>query len=202
MRGKEAISMAAKSKRKVEVEEIDDELEDEEEEEEEDEEEEDDEVPAPKKKAATKKKTKKVAAKVMVSTQDVADALSTPEKTINGRELRVLLRQKGIDKIAKNENNRYEWPTIEKVLESMGFEDLDEARDALVESRAERLKDLKEKVTKAKVKKRAARKKAKEAEPVDEDEDELEDLEEEEDEEEEAPPPKRKAKTTARRTRK
>src|SRR5215831_13153451 len=137
MRGKEAISMAAKSKRKVEVEEIDDELEEDEldlddlaDDEEEDEVEDEEEVPAPKKKAATKKKTKKVAAKVMVSTQDVADALSTPEKTINGRELRVLLRQKGIDKIAKNENNRYEWPTIEKALESMGFEDLDEARDA------------------------------------------------------------------------
>jgi len=204
-RTKEAVlAPRKKPAAKVEVEEIDDELdedeldlddladddeddetEDEAEEDEDEDEDEDDEVPAPKKKAAkgkTAAKGKKKSAKSTVSAQDLADALSTDEKKINGRELRVMLRQKGIDKIAKNENNRYEWDSIEAALEQMGFEDLDDARDALVESRDQRLEELKEKVAKKKGKKKKA------PEPVEEEDDEDED--EEEDEE---PAPKKKA---------
>jgi len=205
---------AAKSKKKVEVEEIDDELDEDEldlddladddeddetedEEEEDEDEDEDDEVPAPKKKAAKGKTVakKKKTSKSTVSAQDLADALSTDEKKVNGRELRVMLRQKGIDKIAKNENNRYEWDSIEAALEQMGFEDLDDARDALLESRDQRLEELKDKVAK---KKGAKKKKTKAPEPEEEeDEDEDEDDDEEEDEE---PAPKKKtpAKKTTR----
>jgi hypothetical protein len=208
--------VAATKKKKVEVEEIeldeelDEELdlddladdedddEDEVEDDEDEDEDEDEEVPVKKTKKAAKSKTAaKAKAKVKkgsIGASDLAEALSTDEKTVSGRELRVLLRQKGLDEVAKNENNRYEWPSVEAALEQLGFDDLDEARDALMESRTARLEELKEKVAKGKNAKAKPSTKKKKA-PVVEDEDDDEDDDEDEDEVEETPPP-RKKKTT------
>jgi hypothetical protein len=180
---------------KAEVEELDDEvdeeldledLDDEADVEDEDVEEEDDdgedEEEAPRKKSKSKKSkatAKKKAAKGTIGSQELAEALGT-----DGRNLRVMLRAKGVE---KNENNRYEWDSVDDALEELGFEDLEDAQDALKEARDERLEELK-----SRAKKKPKKSKSKKAADEDEDEDD-EDDDEDDDEEEEAPAPKKKA---------
>jgi len=188
--GQERQVLMARRRSKAEVEELEDEeeldledLDDEADVEDEDveEEDEDEEEEAPRKsrkKKTTKAKTK---AKGTVGTQELAEALDT-----DGKNLRVMLRD---HKVKKNDNNRYEWESIEEALEAMGFEDLDDAREALSESRNKRLDALKERNAD---KKKATAKKKKA--PVDGDGDEDED--EEEDEE---PAPRTRKKRTAKK---
>lgn len=174
--------MATKKKAQVEETEVDeldelDDLEDladeEDEVEDEDVEEEDeDEAPARKSKAKTSK-AKAKPAKDTVGSAELADALGT-----SGRELRVMLRQK---KVSKNENNRYEWASVEDALEALGFDDLAEAQEALKESRTQRLDELKSRVEKSK----KSKGKGKKAAPADDDED---------DDEDEEPAPKKKTR--------
>lgn len=136
-------------------------------------EEDEEETPAPKRKAKspTKKKTK---VKTTVGAGDVAAALET-----TGRSLRMLLRAKGLNETAKNENNRYEWPTLEDALESMGFDDVDEAKAAIKEQASEALQKMKDRLGPKKGKKKTkARGRPKKApEPDEDDEDEEEDEE-------------------------
>lgn len=176
----------------VEVEEVDeldelDDLEDladdEEDVEEDVEEEDEDEAPVRKKKTTKKKVAKKVS--TTFGSAELAEALDT-----SGRELRVMLRQK---KIAKNENNRYEWEDLDSALEDLGFDDVDEAQEALAESRTKRLDELKERVGATKKKTPSKKKSTTQAEEVDEYE------VDEDDDEEEEPAPKPKRKTTRRK---
>lgn len=178
-----------------EVEELDDDeledldledLADEEVEEDEDVEEESEDEDEPKPKARRKGKAKaKKKESDSIGSAELAEALD-----VSGRELRVLLRSKGVK---KNANNRYEWESVDDALEQLGFDDLDAAQEALSESRNERLEELKDKSAK----KRAAKKKAKaKAQEADDDEDE----DDEEEEEEETPKPKsRRRKTTSKK---
>ena len=137
--------------------------------EDEDEEDEDeDEEDTPK----AKKKTRKKQARDdgMIGSSELAEALGT-----SGRELRVMLRQ---HKVEKNENNRYEWDSVEEAVEEMGFKTIKAAKAGLAESRAKRLDELKERVGKNKKSKAAAGKKGKASKKAvvedDEDDDELE----------------------------
>ena len=113
-----------KPKVKVEVEEEDvdelDELEDLEdladESDEDDVEEEDaEEEEAPRRKKKAKAKVKKESD--TIGSAELAEALGT-----DGKNLRVMLRAKGV---GKNANNRYEWDSVDDALEEMGFDDLD-----------------------------------------------------------------------------
>ena len=199
--GQERQVLMARRRSKAEVEELEDEeeldledLDDEadvedEDVEEEDEDEDEEEAPRKKKskfksKAAAKKK--KAKANGNIGSADLAEALGT-----DGRNLRVMLRAKGVE---KNETGRYEWESVDDALEELGFDDIDEAQDALKEARDERLEELKN---------RPKKKKSKSKKVVDEDEDEDEDDEDDEDEEEEeeAPAPKKRAakKTPAKK---
>jgi hypothetical protein len=180
--------MSPRTRKKVEVEETEeldeledlDDLEDEADEvvdeDDEDLEEDEDEDEAPKKRTVKKPKKKPTAKEESgaVGTSELAEALDT-----DGKNLRVMLRDQGAK---KNENNRYEWASIEDAIEALGFEDVEEAKEALAASRNKRLDALKERNADAK-------KKAKKA-PVDEDEDEVD--EDEDDEEDEEPAPKKK----------
>ncbi len=107
-----------------------------------------------------KKKKSKAKAKKESSTIGSADLAETLE--VSGRELRVMLRD---HKVEKNENGRYEWASVEAAMEELGFDDLEEAQEALAESRSKRLEALKERVSKTK-KSKGKKKKA----PADEDE--------------------------------
>src|SRR5215471_2248628 len=208
--GQERQVLMARRRSKAEVEELEDDeeldLEDldeeadvEDEDVEEEDEDEEEEAPRRKKKTKTTASKKKKAAKEngAIGSTELADALGT-----DGRNLRVMLRAKGVE---KNDNNRYEWESVDAALEELGFDDLDEAVDALKEARDERLEELK---NRPKKKKAAAKKKKA---PVDEDEeddedededDEIEDEEDDDEEEEEAPAPKKRAarKTPAKKT--
>lgn len=177
--------MARKKPAAVEVEEVDeldeledlDELADAEEDVDEDDEDGEDEDEAPAKKSSKKASKTKAKAKKVSDTfgsAELAEALDT-----SGRELRVMLRQK---KVGKNENNRYEWEGLDEALEALGFDDVDEAKAALAESRTKRLDELKERVAKTKGGKKS--KKASAASDDDEDDDD----------EDEEPAPKKKAK--------
>ena len=137
--------------------------------------EDEEEAPARKKKSTTKAKAKKKVSTTFGSSE-LAEALDT-----SGRELRVMLRQK---KVSKNENNRYEWDDLDAALEDLGFDDVDEAKDALAESRTKRLDELKERVGATKKKSSTKGKKAKAEEP--------EEVEEYEDDEDEEPAPAKK----------
>ena len=181
--GKEAILATKKkapAKKPVEdeleeledLEELVDEVEDEEEEEDEDLDDAEDEEDTPAPKASKGKKPRKKQAREdgMIGTSELAEALET-----SGRELRVMLRQK---KVEKNENNRYEWDSVEEAVQEMGFKSLASAKKGLAASRATRLEELKERVGKNKKEKAAAGKGTKKGkkkpapEPEDEDEDE------------------------------
>ena len=97
------------------------------------------------KKTTTKAKEKP--AKQGIGTSELAAALGSEDKPISGRELRVLLRDKGANKTERfQENKRYHWDSLQQALEELGFDDVDEAREALSESRSKRLENLKEKV--------------------------------------------------------
>ena len=115
-----------------------------------------------------------------IGSAELAEALGT-----DGKNLRVMLRAKGV---GKNANNRYEWDSVDDALEEMGFDDLDEAQEALKESRDERLEELKERGAE----KRKAKAKTKKKAAVEDDDDE----EDDDEEEEPAPPPRRKKKST------
>jgi hypothetical protein len=148
-------------------------------------EEEEDEAPKRKKKVVAKKTTKaKKSADEGIGTAELSEALGTDSKN-----LRVMLRDKGANEL-KDENGRYTWPSLEAALEALGFDDLDEAQEALKEARDKRLQKLKDDGAK--------KKKAKAPEPDDEDDDE------DEEDEEEAPAPKKrvvkKSTTPTRRT--
>ena len=127
----------------VEDEEEEDLDEDEEEDEDEDEEDEDededeDEEEAPRKKSKARKKPRE-REDGRVGSAQLADALGT-----DGRNLRVLLRDR---KVKKNpQNNRYEWDSIPAALKAMKFKNIAAAKAALVESRKARLDELKERV--------------------------------------------------------
>lgn len=112
-----------------------------------------------------------------IGSAELAEALGT-----SGRELRVMLRDHNVP---KNENNRYEWPTIEAALEQMGFDDVEEAQEALTESRGKRLAALKERVEASRA--AATKKSKKKAAPIEDDD-------EEDDEEDEVPPPPKRRK--------
>jgi hypothetical protein len=84
-----------------------------------------------------------------------------------------MLRAKGVE---KNENARYEWKSIEAALEELGFDDIEEAQDALKAARDERLDELKKKGKKSK-KAKAAAKAAAEDDDEDDDEDDEVDVE-------------------------
>jgi hypothetical protein len=183
----------APRKKKVEVEEVEevdeldelDDLEDladdEEDVEDEDDEEGEDEEEAPAKKS--KKSTKKPAKKKESTTYGSSELAA--DLDTSGRELRVMLRQK---KIEKNANNRYEWDDLDSALEDLGFDDVDEAKGALSESRTKRLEELKERVG-SKKKKSSKGKKAKADEPEEVDEYDA-------DEDEEPAPAKKKKRAT------
>ena len=120
---------------------------------------------APKSKKKSSKKRSRDDGKI--GSAELAEALGT-----NGRELRVMLRQKGVE---KNENNRYEWDSVEEAVEEMGFKSVKSAKAGLKESRQQRLTELKDKVaaSKAKTKGKAkTSKKSKASEEDDEDDDE------------------------------
>jgi colicin import membrane protein len=125
------------------VDEADEEIEDAEVEEEADE----DEAPRRKKKTTTTKKAK--ASEDGVGSAELAEALET-----NGRNLRVMLRDK---KVKKDENNRYHWNSVEEALTALGFDDVEEAQAALKASRNKRLEALKEKGAEERAKKKAAK---------------------------------------------
>lgn len=96
------------------------------------------------------KKAKAKAEKVGVGSAELAAALGTDEKPVSGRELRVMLRDKGANKTKRfQENKRYHWDTVDQALEELGFDSIEEAREALKESRAKRLEALKEKAEKS-----------------------------------------------------
>lgn len=176
----------AKRKSKAVVEEIeeveDEEIEDiedledlaDEEPEDDTEDEEEDEDEAPKKTRAKKGKAKaKKPAKEGIGTADLAEALGT-----DGRNLRVMLRKKGANKTKRfKEQGRYHWESIEEALEELGFDDVEEAQDALKEARDERLEELKSR-PKAKAKSKSSAK-TKKRRVVEEDDDEDEDDEDE-----------------------
>src|SRR5215471_10524937 len=110
-----------------ELEDLED-LEDDDEAEEDDEEEEDeDEAPKARRKKTSKAKSKPKKASGAIGSRELADELGT-----DGKNLRVMLRDQGVQ---KNETGRYEWESLEDALEAMGFEDLEEAQEALAESR-------------------------------------------------------------------
>ena len=88
-----------------------------------------------------------------------------------------MLRAKSV---AKNENNRYEWESVDDALSELGFDDIEEAQDALKAARDERLDELKKRNAKSK----KAKAKAKAAAEEEDDEDE--------DDEDEEPSPKAK----------
>jgi hypothetical protein len=209
-------SSKAKTKPKVEVEEIDeddedealdelDDLEDladeasEDAEDDEEEEDEDDEDEAPRRRKGKKKTTAKKAEPDTVGTADLAEALGT-----DGKNLRVMLRDKKANRPRSkggsfNESGRYEWDSIDDALEALGFDSIEDAQASLKESRDKRLDALKD----AGEKKRADKKKAKAAEEEDEEDEDEED--EDEDEEEETPPPRKrssKSRATSKRRRK
>jgi len=144
-----------------------DEDEDEDTDEEIDDEEDEEEDVAPKsKKSRASKKRKRDDGKI--GSAELAEALGT-----NGRELRVMLRQKGVE---KNENNRYEWDSVEEAVEEMGFKSVKSAKAGLAESRQQRLTELKDKVAASKDKKKAkAKPKSSKKAPVEDDEDEEDD---------------------------
>jgi len=87
----------------------------------------------------------------------------------------VLLRQRNIKK--NPENNRYEWASIKAFLKAAKFDDVEEAKEALSESRKARLDELKERVGADRPKKKGSAKKSKKAakKAADEDDDEDED---------------------------
>src|SRR5262245_15967813 len=91
-------------------------------------EEEGDEDEAPKRKAKGKKKGKAKKEKSTIGSADLAEALG-----VSGRELRVMLRDHEVE---KNENGRYEWPSVDAALEEMEFDSIEDAQEALSESRA------------------------------------------------------------------
>lgn len=149
-----------------EVEEIEDleELADTEAEDDSDEEEEDEDEPKKSKKG--KAKSKKKASKDGIGTAELAEALDT-----DGRNLRVMLRKKGANKSKRfKKEGRYHWASVDEALEELGFDDVDDAKEALKEARDERLEELKARPKKDK-KKKKAKAKAKDEDEDDEDED-------------------------------
>ena len=74
-----------------------------------------------------------------IGSKDLAAALGT-----DGRNLRVMLRDKGANAKKDEETGRYVWPSLEAALKALGFADLDEAKTALKEARDKRLNKLKE----------------------------------------------------------
>jgi hypothetical protein len=144
-----------------------------------DEDEDDEEEEAPKKKSKKKAKKAKKKDSDAIGSAELAEALGT-----DGKNLRVMLRDK---KVEKNANGRYEWADLDTALEDLGFDDLEDAQQALKEARDKRLEKLKDEGAK----KRAAKKAAQEADEDDEDEDE--------DDEEETPPPRKKKKAKAKK---
>jgi len=183
--GKETV-VAPKGKKRVEIEEeVEDEVEDlddledledladeAEAEVEEDEEEDEDEAPRKKKSKGKTRARSTGRAEGTIGTQELADALDTDAKN-----LRVMLRDHNVE---KNENKRYEWESVDDAIEAIGFESIEDAKDALSESRNKRLDALKERVGKN----RAA------------EEPEEEDVEDDEEEDEE-PAPRRSKKTSS-----
>jgi hypothetical protein len=154
-----------------------------------DDEEDDDEDEAPRKSKKSKKgkKEKVKAAKEesdTIGSSDLAEALGT-----DGKNLRVMLRDR---EVKKNENGRYEWDSVDQALEALGFDDLEEAQEALAESRNKRLEALKERNAEAKAEKeKAATKKGKKKAVVEEEDDD--------DEEDEEPAPKKAKKKKAKK---
>jgi hypothetical protein len=144
-----------------EPEDEDEDSEDEDEDEIDEDEDEEDEAPVKSKKKSKKSKARDDG---KIGTKELAEALET-----SGRELRVMLRQKGVE---KNENARYEWDSVEEAVEEMGFKSLASAKKGLKESRAQRLTELKDRVAASKKKKGAAKKGKKKAAPVVEEDDE------------------------------
>lgn len=116
--------------------------EDEDEDTEDDDTEEDDEedAPAPKKAKKAKKPRKRDDGKI--GSAELAAALDT-----SGRELRVMLRQKEVEKA---DTGRYEWDSVDEAVEEMGFKSIVSAKKGLAASRATRLDELKERVGKKK----------------------------------------------------
>ena len=146
------------------LEDLEDEPVEDEDDEAEDEDEDEEDSPSPK---AKSKKTKKRKTRDdgMIGSAELAEALGT-----SGRELRVMLRQ---HKVEKNENNRYEWESVEDAVEEMGFKSIAAAKKGLAESRAQRLDELKERVGKNKAaKKKTAKKSSKKVVEEDDEEDE------------------------------
>jgi hypothetical protein len=153
----------------LEDEPVDEADEDEDEDEAEDEDEDEEDTPKAKKKSSRKPKKRDDG---MIGSAELAEALGT-----SGRELRVMLRQ---HKVEKNENNRYEWDSVEDAVSEMGFKSIAAAKKGLAESRAQRLDELKERVGKNKKKKassKAGTKKSKKV--VEEDEEDFEDEDDE-----------------------
>jgi len=144
---------------------------------EDDDEDEEEEDEAPRRKRKSKKS--KAREDGSITSREFAEALGTTSKN-----LRVMLRDRGIK---KGETGRYEWASLEAALEQLGFEDVEEAKDAMKEARNARLDVLKE--SQAEKRAAAAKGKKKKAEPEPEDEDD-----EDEDEEEEAPVAKKRTR--------
>lgn len=74
-----------------------------------------------------------------IGTKDLAAALGT-----DGRNLRVMLRDKGANAKKDEETGRYQWSSLEDALVALGFKNEDEAKAALKEARDKRLNKLKE----------------------------------------------------------
>jgi hypothetical protein len=125
----------------------DEDLDDDEDEEDEDEDEDEDEEEAPRKKSKKTRK-KKPRDDGKVGSAELAEALGT-----DGRNLRVMLRDRQVKK--NPANNRYEWDSLPAALKAMKFKNIAAAKAALVESRKARLDELKDRVSKT----RAATKK-------------------------------------------
>jgi hypothetical protein len=136
-----------------------------------DDEEEDEDAP---KRTKSKTKKRKAPEREGIGTRELAEALNT-----DGRNLRVMLRKKGANETRKfKKEGRYHWDSIEEALEELGFDDVDDAQEALTEARDERLEELKARPKKSKTKAKAkATSKTKKRKVVDED-DEDEDEEE------------------------
>jgi hypothetical protein len=155
-----------------------------------DDEDEDDDEEAPKAKKKSKKtSTKKKRESTIYGTAELAEDLET-----DGKNLRVMLRDIGANATKSKKNphgsfndaGRYEWEDLDDALETLGFDDVDEAIDRLKEARNTRLDALKERNASKK------KKTAKKVKPV------VDEAEDEDEDEDEAPAPKKRTRRSSK----
>jgi hypothetical protein len=135
-------------------------------------EDEDEEEEAPRTRKTKTKKARKKPERDGIGTAELAEALGT-----DGRNLRVMLRKQGANNTKKfKQEGRYRWDSVEEAIEELGFDDVDDAKEALAEARDERLEELKARPKPKKSKKPTSKTRTKKTrQVVDEDEDEDED---------------------------